>query len=239
MHLYNFHTGKDRKKLKTYYEKTLNIIGSLAALIFLPLVIPVGAVIAGIAWIELRESPLFFQKRVGYKERSIKICKIKTFKSKSQQITKVGRLIRPCGLDEIFQVFSVMIGDMTWFGPRPRVREFLDDNYIKIILNETRPGIFNSLSLNKQFHSTMISTSNKYSKYQMFYYDLLDLNRKKSFKFRAGLMFKVVPVCVEGFFRSVNQNIFGSFFRMRDVRNMYTLTDAELALKISEFMSKS
>ncbi|TRZ94487.1 methyltransferase domain-containing protein, partial [bacterium] len=95
--------------------------------------------------------PLFFvQQRVGFRGRSIRIWKMRTFTDEQNQderkITRFGHLIRGTGLDETPQIFSIIRGELQWFGPRPTEKKDIDQAYIDEVLFRIKPGIF-SLSV--------------------------------------------------------------------------------------------
>lgn len=128
------------KKVYTFIKRCFDIVCSLLGLIvlFIPLVI-VGVIIMidspGAA-------PIYCQERIGKNGRSFKFYKYRSmvpdadkmldtllsqnemegpaFKIKDDpRITRFGRFIRKTGIDELPQLWNVLIGDMSLVGPRP------------------------------------------------------------------------------------------------------------------------
>lgn len=99
--------------------------------------------------------PVFYrQARVGRFGKDFKIYKFRTMVQNADQIgpaltvgkdpriTRMGRLIRKCRLDEFSQLLNVLGGDMSLVGPRPEVRRYVDaytPEYLATLL--IRPGI--------------------------------------------------------------------------------------------------
>lgn len=78
----------------------------------------------------------FFQRRIGYRGRPFTIVKFRTMtvaggarastrwsSSDEARITRIGRLLRDYGLDELPQLFNIVKGDMSIVGPRPPLPE--------------------------------------------------------------------------------------------------------------------
>ena len=62
--------------------------------------------------------PVFFrQQRLGYRRRPFSILKIRTMRD--GRVTRVGKLLRATGLDEVPQFVNILAGDMSAVGPRP------------------------------------------------------------------------------------------------------------------------
>lgn len=102
---------------------------------------PLLALIALAIKLESKGPVLFVQKRVGranalfniYKFRSMRVeqCDANGMRSASRdddRITKVGRILRGTSLDELPQLFNVLLGDMSLVGPRPHALGSKADN---------------------------------------------------------------------------------------------------------------
>jgi lipopolysaccharide/colanic/teichoic acid biosynthesis glycosyltransferase len=60
---------------------------------------------------------LFRQPRLGVHRRPFSILKIRTMRER--RVTRVGRILRATGLDEIPQFINILSGEMSAVGPRP------------------------------------------------------------------------------------------------------------------------
>jgi len=78
---------------------------------------PVMAVIAVAIWIDDGGPVLFRQARLGRDRRLFTILKFRTMRD--GRVTRVGRVLRATGLDEIAQFINILRGDMSAVGPRP------------------------------------------------------------------------------------------------------------------------
>lgn len=105
------------------------------------------------------ESPIFKQKRVGKKGKIFDIYKLRTmrtikdinFKSTSlndPRILKTGDLARKIKFDEIPQLINIILGTMSFVGPRPNVIEDVNkyNNFEKNLLS-VNPGITDPSSI--------------------------------------------------------------------------------------------
>ncbi|MBQ0116725.1 MAG: sugar transferase [Flavobacterium sp.] len=124
------------------------ITASLAFVFFLPLMICVGLLL----WMVNGESPLFFQPRPGKDLRIFHIVKFKTMNSKTncvgellsdaERLTALGGLIRKTSLDELPQLYNVIVGDMSLIGPRPLLVQYIPlYNAEQNTRHQVRPGI--------------------------------------------------------------------------------------------------
>lgn len=90
-----------------------------------------------VATIDTRQNGFFIQQRVGRYGRLFNVIKIRTMRkstdyistittSKDPRITSIGRILRKTKIDELPQIINVLIGDMSFVGPRPDVPGFAD-----------------------------------------------------------------------------------------------------------------
>lgn len=120
---------------------------------------PILAVVAVLIWIKMPGGPIIFkQQRVGrngklftmYKFRSMKVAHSGSSISVAgeSRITPLGAVLRKYKLDELPELWNVLIGDMSFVGPRPDVPGYADllKGRDRDIL-KLRPGITGPASL--------------------------------------------------------------------------------------------
>ena len=130
-------------------KRVFDLIFSLFGLVIF--MIPI-LILIFIATFSTRQFGLFSQKRVGKHAKIFKIFKIRTMKyledenfitlKDDPRLTNVGKIFRKYHLDELPQLFNVLIGDMSFVGPRPDVAGYADllQGDDRILLS-VRPGI--------------------------------------------------------------------------------------------------
>ncbi|GED44116.1 exopolysaccharide biosynthesis polyprenyl glycosylphosphotransferase [Cobetia marina] len=112
------------------YEVIKRGMDILAALILIPLLAPVMLLTALAIRLDSPGKALFCQPRMGFHCRPFTVYKFRsmytdmkgtgfTQEGNDPRITRVGRFIRKCRLDELPQLFNVLKGDMSMIGPRP------------------------------------------------------------------------------------------------------------------------
>lgn len=108
--------------------KLLRAIDFLLSLFGLAFALPVLTLLCLIGWFDTG-SPLFRQRRVGRHQRPFLLIKLRTMRTDTpdvashlagrQAVTKWGAFLRHYKLDELPQLWNVLIGDMSLVGPRP------------------------------------------------------------------------------------------------------------------------
>ncbi len=117
---------------KLFFKRIMDILVSLILLIFL---FPIFLVLMILLFCDLRGNPFFSQMRPGKNTKLFALLKFRTMNNKkdaagnlfpdSERLTLFGRVLRRFSLDEIPQLFNVILGDMSLIGPRPLLPEYL------------------------------------------------------------------------------------------------------------------
>ena len=132
------------------------IFASLGLLLLSPLLI----IVSGMILIFDSRPVLFRQMRVGVNGSCFLLNKFRTMRvvrgaasgtfdaGDSSRITKIGAFLRKTKLDELPQLWNVFIGDMSFVGPRPEVRKWVDaypERWAKVLT--VKPGITDPASI--------------------------------------------------------------------------------------------
>ena len=115
-----------------YFKRVIDFTLSLCALIVLS---PVLLVLTVLGAIKMKGNPFFTQLRPGKDEKIFKLIKFRTMTCETDEngnllpdevrLTKYGKLLRATSLDELPELFNILIGDMSIVGPRPLLVEYL------------------------------------------------------------------------------------------------------------------
>src|SRR5690625_145195 len=123
------------KNLNLLMKRLFDILASLIGLIIIS---PILVVIAMSIKVTSKGPVFFKQNRIGKNGREFKIIKFRTMvinaekigdgltvkDNNDNRITKVGKILRATSLDELPQLFNVILGQMSLVGPRPPVTYF-------------------------------------------------------------------------------------------------------------------
>lgn len=188
----------------------LEIVIAFGGLILLSPILLIVAVLVKIT----SPGPIFFcQKRVGLNGKEFTLYKFRTMKvqqsgplvtaASDDRITKIGRILRKTKFDELPELWNIMLGDMSFVGPRPEVPQLVDLNDLKWqkILT-VRPGITDPVTLRLRNEEDLLARETDKEK---FYHDTLQPYKlqgyvnfvdKKSFKTDVIIIFKTLKAVV-------------------------------------------
>ena len=137
------------KNIKRFFDFTLALIAIVVlSPLFLLLVVAIK--------IDSRGPVIFTQKRIGKNKKYFEIMKFRTMSmdtpkdtpthllvNPEQYITRVGRFLRKSSLDELPQIWNILIGDMSIIGPRPALWNQFDliEERDKYGANDILPGL--------------------------------------------------------------------------------------------------
>jgi undecaprenyl-phosphate galactose phosphotransferase len=187
-------------------KRTIDVVGGVGALILLwPLFLTLAILIK----LEDGGPVMFKQDRVGRNGRCFRCWKFRTmtvdaedqlvrwardnpalldnyrksnFKLRADpRVTRIGQHIRRMSLDELPQLFNVVLGDMSLVGPRPLIpRELADYGAVINLYNRVRPGITGLWQISGRSHTTFaqrISYDEWYIKNWTVWYDMVIMLR--------------------------------------------------------------
>lgn len=138
-------------------KRAFDIIAAATGLILLS---PVLGVFALAIWLGDFRSPLYIARRVGRGGTTFQMVKLRSMafgadrtgvdstSADDQRITAVGRALRAYKIDELMQLWNVLVGDMSLVGPRPNVpREVALFTTVEREILAVRPGITDIASI--------------------------------------------------------------------------------------------
>ncbi len=117
------------------YQKFIKrLLDILLALIALPFLLVLTVIIAPLIWLNDRGPVFFLSHRRGLNGKIFNMYKFRTMhvnapdlrnidnstynSDNDPRVTKVGRILRVTSIDELPQIINVLLGDMSWVGPR-------------------------------------------------------------------------------------------------------------------------
>lgn len=138
------------KIYRNFFKRVIDITASGGALIVLA--IPLAAISAWLHFANKGAGVFFRQDRPGKDGKIFKVLKFKTMTDERDasgnllpdeaRLTKVGRFVRSTSIDELPQLWNVLVGDMSLIGPRPLLVQYLPlYSPEQARRHEVRPGI--------------------------------------------------------------------------------------------------
>lgn len=150
-------------------KRFFDVIGSIIVLLFL---LPIYIIIYVVLRLTQKGPVLFVQERIGKEGKPFDIYKFRSMKLDSEtegqprlakndddRLTKAGRFLRKHHLDELPQLWNVLKGDMSFVGPRPERKYYIDKimkhNPRYVELYQVRPGLTSYATLHNGYTDTM------------------------------------------------------------------------------------
>jgi len=136
-----------------FFKRIIDFVLALVALVIvLPVLIPVciGLLLTGEHYV------FYFQKRIGYKNRTFDIWKFATMLKaspslgtglhttrKDPRLMPMGHFLRKTKINELPQIINILKGDMSIVGPRPLVDKTFDPypDHVKKSVYNVKPGL--------------------------------------------------------------------------------------------------
>ncbi len=161
-------------------KRAVDIVGSLLGIIVSS---PVMLIAALAVRFTSRGPVIFKQERVGLHNKTFQMYKFRTMelqKPSAEQkawtvkndprVTKIGRFLRKTSLDELPQLFNILVGEMSLVGPRPErpqfVEKFKEEIPRYMIKHQVRPGLTGWAQINGYRGDTSIR---RRIEYDLFY----------------------------------------------------------------------
>ena len=139
-----------------YYRKMKRLIDIILSSLGLIILSPLFLILAIAIKVDSKGPILFKQKRIGKNKSDFHILKFRTMRidapkdvpthlleNPEEYITKVGRFLRKTSLDELPQLWNILVGHMSIIGPRPALWNQYDliAERDKYGANDIRPGL--------------------------------------------------------------------------------------------------
>ena len=108
------------------YPLIKSIFDKLTALGLLLILMPVCLLILFISFLIFKGNPMFYQKRIGRNEKKFTLLKYRTLLIPDSNIFNTyGKFLRKTHLDELPQLILIVLGQMSFIGPRPLLIDYL------------------------------------------------------------------------------------------------------------------
>jgi len=188
------------------FQWRLKRLGDISISIFIIIFsFPLIILCSFLIWLEDRGPIFYSQIRTGVNGKEFKLTKLRTMKDKSEitgpvwatkhdkRITKIGAFLRRTRIDELPQLLSVFLGDMSLIGPRPERPEIeirLKENIPHYELrNLIKPGLSGWAQVNYPYGASIKDSEIKLS-YELFYI------RNQSFLLDILIFFKTIKLII-------------------------------------------
>lgn len=190
-----FSDGFKNSRRNLFVKRSFDLVLSL---LFLAVLWPFMLLTALAVKLESPGGVLYSQERVGLNGRIFRIYKFRSMRQDAEvggkavwaqkndaRVTRVGAFIRNTRLDELPQLYNVIVGQMSFVGPRPERPQFVEQLAKEIPFYNTRhrvkPGLMGWAQLKYPYGASVEDAKNKltydlyYAKNKSFFMDMLIL----------------------------------------------------------------
>ena len=170
-----FSSGFRKSRVLEGAKRAIDVLVALAGLVLASPIIAVAAISVRMT------SPgpaLYHQRRVGRHGQTFVVHKFRSMRNDAEKdtgavwakagdtrVTTVGRFLRKTRIDEIPQLWNVLLGDMSFVGPRPERPEFVEELTKRINFygqrHVVRPGLTGWAQVNFRYGSTVEDSMEK------------------------------------------------------------------------------
>jgi len=171
-------------KLEVFEKRVFDIV---IASIAIALLTPVLLLVATLIKLDSPGPAFFVQRRYGFNQRQFRIFKFRTMttmddgdevlqaRRSDPRVTRIGNRLRRWNIDEVPQLFNVLLGDMSLVGPRPHAlthdREYERKISIYARRHNVKPGITGWAQVNGYRGQTDDEKMRKRVEYDLYYID--------------------------------------------------------------------
>lgn len=178
------------------YRGAKRVIDVVAVIALLPILLPVIGLLAVLIKLDSKGPAFYFQERIGFGGKIFRMVKLRTMRNRPEatgtearrddamtkdnddRITRIGSLLRKTRLDELPQAWNVLVGEMSWIGPRPEAQALAEWHETEIPFYSyrhiVRPGITGWSQVN-QGHVTDLEAIRAKVRFDFYYVKNLSL----------------------------------------------------------------
>jgi sugar transferase (PEP-CTERM system associated) len=178
-----FSEGFRKSRVVTAVKRAMDIA---AAVVGLVLAVPLFLICAALVRLTSAGPVLYHQVRVGQHGKNFRVHKFRSMRQDAEaatgavwatvgndpRVTRVGRILRRTRLDELPQLWNVLVGDMSLVGPRPERPEFVKDLTLQIpfygLRHVVKPGLTGWAQVRYEYGASVEDAMEKLQ-YDLFY----------------------------------------------------------------------
>ena len=183
--------------LKSFFDRSVSFI----SIFFL---LPFFLFISLLIIIIDKEKPFFRQIRIGYKKRKFYILKFRTMTRRVQiesketlglndpRITALGKILRKTKIDELPQLVNILLGNMSFVGPRPEIPYYAENyNSKEQVIFQVKPGLTDYATLDLINIDNIFENRDIYSPEEFYKNKIQTLKKKRQLDYIQNISFWV------------------------------------------------